>query len=972
MQLTYTILMVFVVCIGFVSVHAASFPPSATWVQGATWEHTLFRTSFTAPDVIHDAVIYTSGVGAFVHYLDGQRIAPENILDPGTTKFESLSLYTAENIAHLLKPGRKQVLSVELGNGWYGMPLGYDKQPKLRVAVLINGNSWIALSPFRCSLGPITTNSIYNGETYDANLEPPSDWQLTTFDDAAWDLAVAVAPTFAPRMALRDFPAIKVNETLDYVDSWSPAPGILVIDFGREVSGVCQFEVNGTSGSVMLHYGEILNHYDAGKGKFVYFANLRTAKALDTLILKKNATGVQQYTIRPKFTYHGFRFVQVNHTGDARLLTIRALAFFTAVKQTSKFSSSSTVINTLHQHILWGQTANLMSYPTDCNQRDERLGWMADAWLSSDEAVANFEMHAFYRSWVRSIVADQNPLTGAVSDVNPSNFRVGINGDPSWELALPWITRVLFNAYNDSASVAEFYAPVREWWALLIKNEASTGMANLYGVWGDWVPPPPAAKVTNSFVSSFSLLQATAILHELAVQQGNNTDATLTANVLVRQCAAFTAAFFNATTKQYDIGHVQTSFALPLALDAICLDNQVPKDVALGLLDSVEAADYHLDTGIIGLKFLFDGLTDRLNRSDVALSIITQPGYPGYAWEWSGDNETAATTLWEVWDAPDEGPYMDSRNHIMDGSVDVWLQAHVGGGLNKRSDGDIHFDPTIASELTAIDEGSLSRQLPNGAHASTKWRRTGGTVCAEAVVGQPITIDCSEAGGVASIDFASVGYPTGTCRGYRHGGSSACLEEITLAFSKACVGQSRCALPSAMWMSLAAGCGLTEASPPTVHGHTQPLSAKVRAECVRPAEYTIEVNASISVAVHLPLGQLDHSHSRVVVSHGGNQSLARTLMDSLHHQFVTVPVVPGNHVLTVSGPRRQPASTVGSCHSCAGKATIFQLSSVTQWGKGVPLSDIVRWEDGCRGQQSCCLPKNGDFVAKFVCDIITY
>ena len=762
----------------------------SVWVERKTTEN-LFRTTFTLPAGFKSAVLYTSGIGAFEAYVNGVR-SNDHVLDPGTTDFAAYSLVSVDDVTKLVQPGAVNTLGFMLGNGWYGMPQGYGKTPKLRFELVLDNGTVAAFSSPSTTvmkIGPIVYDSIYNGETYICDLET-ANWNLPSFNASSWSSAVASATTFAPILVFRDFAAIRVNETLSPVSITTPAAGIQVVDFGREVSGVCEIVVSG-AGSITLHHGEILDHYDPGQGKFVYFGNLRSALATDTYTACTSG-GSANYTYRPRFTYHGFRFVQINTTGSIKLLSIKAKAFFSNVKPTSTLAPGHPTLATLHQHILWGQTANLMSYPSDCDQRDERLGWMADGWLSSDEAASNYDMHGFYRNWVRVMIADQ--VNGMVGDVTPY-IRYGSRpADPTWGMALPYVANLIWLNYGDQGVLREFYNASLKWVEYLASRESQSGMKNMYAYYGDWVPPPPAAKATNSFVSAFSVVYSTQLVLDMAFALNNTKDVPMLQSQLESFLGKFKAAWFNQSTKTFDIG-VQTTFALPMSLLGL-----VPFDVALGLLAEVESTKFHLDTGIVGVRFLFDALSST-GHSDAALEVILQETYPGYAFEWNNDLETHATTLWELWDAPLEGPGMNSRNHIMDGSVDTWMHRHVGGisqeaGSTAYRQLKLHAD--VAEFFSPVRSSNASRKLFRSEvddEVSFAWERHGGVVCEKAARGRPIELNCGSNGGVLSqFDFVSVGNPEGMCQGYAISSSCHQNASLQLQLEQHCLGKSRCVL----------------------------------------------------------------------------------------------------------------------------------------------------------------------------------
>ena len=934
------------------------------WIAGTKKSDHLFRTSFVAPAAVPNgtAYLFVSGVGASIPYLNGRKLN-ENILDPGTTSFADQSLYVIEDVTGILKRGDKNTIAVMLGNGWYGMKDGFDKMPKLRVLLLIDGVAHGVTTPhsWKVAPGPILNSSIYNGETYDSSKEVPG-WENVGFDDSHWQGAKRANANFSPRLYARDFMPIRINETLDVQKSWSPAPGITVYEFPHEVSGFCEITVTGTHGSVMLHHGEILNHYVPGKEHFVYFKNLDSAKALDTFILNRTHT-TATYRYRPHFTYHGFRFVQVNHTGDAKITSIKALAFFSAVPSIANFASSSRTLNTLHQHVLWGQSANLMSYPSDCDNRDERMGWMADGWLTSSEASGNFAMHSFYRAWLRTITVDAIPLHSIynlAADVSPYiQGRGGQPGDPAWGLALPFVARLMNDLYGDIDAMAASFNHTLGWWKYLKMRIETDGAAwgDIYSYYGDWLPPPPAKRVSGQYTSGFAYLYTTQLVIEMGVALG--VDVSEVEAQLAMDLPKFKAKWYNTSNATASgmawvpaSATLQSTLVYPMMLHGL-----VDTATSMELLSLVEGADYHLNTGIISLRFLFPALT-QLAEDAVALRIITQPTYPGWAWEWSGLNETKATTLWERWDAPDHGPGMDSRNHIMDGSVDHWVQQHVGGiQMAARAQHPGEAKPwliraDVAGMATPVTHAAYSTQTPRGLIA-TEWRRTGGTLCAEEYTGHPIVLDCGSDGGVVdAIEFASAGDPHGICTNYH--ADRACHADAVLPLLEGqCLGRQRCSLDH-WWDHRSV---LAQLSPACAKSRR--MVAVVRARCSQPWRHHLSVDVPhTGVVIHVPKAGIHQPTLR----YGSSSTI--TTAQPMAAQELRVPYAdkaffafrvarPGRHSFIVEGAAPEAVksdSGVLQCRQRGHELLVFRSAS------GMSLQELGLAKAACLGQAACVLP----------------
>jgi alpha-L-rhamnosidase len=376
----------------------------------------LLRKNFTITSEIKNAFAYISGIGYSNLYINGHKVGNE-VLNPAWTTYNKRSLYSTYDVGSLLGIG-ENVIGIELGNGWYG----HRKNTKraifqLSIVTSTGPVSIISDESWKTHSGPITYDDVYNGETYDARLEQDG-WNNKNFIDKSWTQVTVVAPPGGV-LSSQLMQPIRPMKEIKPIAFKSPVQGMYIVDFGQNFSGWARLRVQGPAGTkVVIRFAEVLN-----KNGTIYTTNLRSAKATDTYILRGSGT-TEVY--EPRFTYHGFRFAEVTgYPGTFSLDALLGVHVYSSVPSTGNFQSSEKVLNQIQSCILWGQTSNLMGIPTDCPQRDERLGWTADAVLAAEEAVYNFDMGAFYSNFVRDIFDNQNSGESKVPGVLVSDIVPG-------------------------------------------------------------------------------------------------------------------------------------------------------------------------------------------------------------------------------------------------------------------------------------------------------------------------------------------------------------------------------------------------------------------------------------------------------------------------------------------------------------------------------------------------------------------
>jgi alpha-L-rhamnosidase len=673
-----------------------------TWIGGRGH----LRKEFALDAAPKRALVHYAGLGYSELRINGHKIGP-NVLDPGWTTYEKRVLYVTHDVTRMLRQG-PNALGVLLGNGWFKsrallLELDIETADGKRIEVASDA-SWKAAD------GPIVEDSIYNGETYDARLEI-AGWDGPGFDDKAWAAAGAVkAP--AGELSAQLMPAIRVVDTILPLRMTNPGPGVYVFDMGQNFSGWAQVRASGPEGTdIRLRFAELV--YPDGR---INQENLRGARAEDHFILK----GSGEESWEPRFTYHGFRYVEITgYPGTPKVDTIHGRVVHTAVKPVGSFASSKPILNDLQRNIVWGQKTNLHSVPTDCDQRDERMGWMADAQGSTEEAMMNFDMAAFYSNFVRDI-RDVQDEKGQITDTVPYIWGTR-PADPAWGTAYPLISWYMYKYYGDTRILDENYAGLKKYVESL-KALSENGILRLSN-YGDWVA---VEKCPSALVSTFYYYYDTKILADAARILGRPADAKLYDDLAGRIKVAFNKEFYDPKTRSY--GPTQTANTLPLFLD---LAEGAAADGTWDRLtnDVVYGHDSHLTTGIIGTKYIMELLT-RSGRAHLAYDIATQTTYPS----WGYMIANGATTIWELWQKR-EGPSMNSHNHPMFGSVGSWLYKALAG-IDQADDSAGFARLVLRPQMVRdLEYASGSTRTVRG-EVSTSWSRS--DRCVRLEVGVPV------------------------------------------------------------------------------------------------------------------------------------------------------------------------------------------------------------------------------------------
>jgi len=624
------------------------------------------RKEFNIQKQIETAKLYICGLGYYVLRLNGKKIG-DRILDPAQTDYNKIALYSTYDITNELK--ENNAIGVILGNGRCVELYNFDF-PKLIVQIqiqYINGTSEIVTTDesWKVSTGPILENGIYYGEKYDARLEIPG-WDNPNFEDTSWD-NVSVVEGY--NLSSQLMQPIQITKVMSPQKMGSPQPGMYVYDFGQNFTGFVRLKVRGPRGSqVILKFAENLKEDGT-----LNFATNRTAPVNDIYILKGDGEEIYQ----PHFTYHGFRYVELTgFPGVPTMDTIEGYFFHSNIPKVGDFICSNDLINKIHTNIIWGQLSNLMSIPTDCPQRDERHGWMGDAQLAAEEAIFNFDMARFYTKYLRDIQLAQKE-DGSLSDVVPPYWPI-YPADPAWGAAYAVILWYMYWYYGNIRVLKDHYESLKNYIEFL-SNNAKNNILSVGGKYGDWCPPMSivSKRTPLDLVSTWYYYHDTLLFSKIAKILGYDNDFNKYTEKVKEIKDDFNREFLMRTYKYIrtsfaDRAISQTSNVLPLYLNMVPEEKE--KSILNYLIDAIRGHyDYHVDTGIVGTRYIFEVLTDN-GYPEIAYKMINQNSFPGYGYM----IKEGATTLWERWEKL-ESSGMNSHNHIMLGSVDTWFYKTLAG-----------------------------------------------------------------------------------------------------------------------------------------------------------------------------------------------------------------------------------------------------------------------------------------------------
>jgi len=653
----------------------------------------LFRRAFRLTGAVASARIYATSLGLYELYLNGQRVG-DGLFTPGWTSYNRRLQYQTYDVTALLRSGPNAV-GAELGDGWYRGQLGFNGQRNVygkRLGLLLqleiryqDGRTEriVPDSAWRTSTGPILASDIYGGETYDARQERIG-WANAGYDDRTWaPVQTLESPPPKSRLLAPESPPVRRVVELRPVGIRRSASGETIFDLGQNFTGWARLKVNGTAGTVVtLRFAEVLDR----RGD-LYTENLRRANQTDRYTLR----GGGPETYEPHFTFHGFRYVGVRGLpAAADSSTITGIVVSSDLQETGAFETSDSLLNQLQHNIVWGQRSNFLDVPTDCPQRDERLGWTGDAQVFAPTAAYNFDVSGFFSKWLGDVAADQD-VSGSLPWVIPDVLHAdsaNASGTAGWSDAAVIVPWTMYVAYGDRGLLARQYPSMRAW----VEFERRRAGADL--LWqpgwqfGDWLalhsddPSYPGATTNTDFIATAYFAHSADLVAQAARALGKGDDAERYEALFRDVQAAFNREFVSATGRVGE--NTQTAYALAIAFHL--LPDSLIRAAADRLAADVQARGVHLTTGFLGTPQLLPVLGGT-GHLDVAYGLLMQRSYPS----WLYPITRGATTMWERWDGirPDssfEDAGMNSFNHYAFGAVGAWMYSAIGG---------IQLDPQV-------------------------------------------------------------------------------------------------------------------------------------------------------------------------------------------------------------------------------------------------------------------------------------
>ena len=679
----------------------------------------LLRKQFQVEKEIEQAFVYVTAAGFYEFYLNGEKVG-NHVLDPGVTDYRETILYSTFDVTDLLKKGTNAAGAM-LGNGawnfrktegrWsWGSGGASFGNPALWMQLMIvysDGSQSVVVSDgsWKTADGPVTFNNLYGGEDYDARKELPG-WANLDFDDSAWNPAV-VANNPGGKLKSQLTPAIEVTQTLEPVKQTNPEPGAYLYDLGQNIAGWWKLEVKGSPGQVIRIRGaETLNDSLFPKpleeGDIFSTKHRYHAETWTDYTLKSNETEIYE----PRFFYTGFRYIEVT-TGDNQKpehLKVQGRVVRSANERNGMFESSDSLLNQIHRAGVWSQMGNMQSYPTDCPHR-EKGAYNGDGQVIAEASMHDFHMAPFYTKWINDM-RDSQEENGRIPNTSPVLVG-GMGGGVAWGSAYILIPWWMHHYYGDTRILEEHY-PVMKEYLQYLKNLGSKDedpsepfiIDNFDGYWyslGEWCAPGQSDCPNHPVVNTFYYYYNSLLLSKIAEELGYAADAQSFRELSDTIKQNFNRKFFNPETALYGTDETYQTYQL-LALVGDVVPEGYREKVYQTIVDDIKMRDDHLNTGIIGTKYLWPVLVQG-GENELAYRVATQKTWPSFGY-WIENN---STTLLEKWSGE------NSHNHQMFGSITEYFYKFLAGiqspmeGKTTKGYRQIHIEPHVPQDLDFVN-----------------------------------------------------------------------------------------------------------------------------------------------------------------------------------------------------------------------------------------------------------------------------
>lgn len=679
------------------------------WMPGSDINAPIMRKNVNVGKEVKRARLYATARGAYWFYINGQRVG-DGYLNPGWTDFRHRIMYNTYDVTQMLRQGNN-ALGIELGHGWFcddfgwagamwGDQYGYKPSALAMIKVeytdgtnetFVTDNTWKVYNG-----GPLYVNNLYHGVIYDAQREVDG-WKEPGFNDAAWE-KVAILPPPPASTEIQGYVGLEIKNNITLTAKKMTRIGNrFIYDMGQNFAGVPRLKnMKGRKGqTITIHFAEMLypetvpenprapltrEHYERNKGQ-MYMDNYRSAISTDYYTFRGAPEGE---TFEPPFTQHGYRYVSIDGLDEPLPLEdVEGIVLESVGEQISRYETSNADINQLFNNIVWGQRGNFLAVPTDCPQRDERLGWTGDANVFCRTSTYNMMTGPFFNRWFYTL-RDQKSDNGDVGGYYPSLGgtkegapRSGFERGCGWSdvtITVPW---EMYQQYGDLGFVERHYGAMKDYMKFL-ESQAKDYIYPDAFYWGDWLAPMP----TNiSMLSTAYFGYDARLMREMAKALGKTDDAVYYDKLYRNISRAFCNYFFDSEGYTIEGNHegtprmdTQTSYLLPLAF--LELPEDLQQKAVKHLLEAIKRSNYHLQTGFLGTPLLCNVLSN-FGHNDIAYKLYTQTEYPS----WLFPVKQGATTMWERWNSYTikEGfgeVSMNSFNHYAYGAIEEWIMSH--------------------------------------------------------------------------------------------------------------------------------------------------------------------------------------------------------------------------------------------------------------------------------------------------------
>jgi len=640
------------------------------------------RREFKLRAGITSARLYITSLGLYEAQLNGQ-VVGNQVFSPGWTVYAEHLRYRTFDVTKMLSEGKNAIGAI-LGDGWFRGRIGfaggqrniYGKHLALLTQLEVqyaDGSSECIITDknWRAATGPILMNSIYDGETYDARLEH-SGWSSPDFDDSVWSDVRTVEWNMNALKAPLGPPVRRIEKVAPVAVHRSPS-GKTIVDFGQNLVGRLSIKVKGPAGhTVTLRHAEVLEEGELG------IRPLRFAEATDRYTLKGGGTE----TWEPRFTFHGFRYAEVNDwPGELKLEDLNAVVLHSDMERTGWFACSDPLLNRLHENVVWGMRGNFLDVPTDCPQRDERLGWTGDLQVFSPTASFLYDVSGFLQSWLKDLALEQSKVDGIVPPVIPNVMGKPFGG-AAWADAATVVPWVLYQRFGDPGILEDQFASMRAW---VDHVTAVSGQKHLWVTgfqFGDWLDPtappdkPAQARTNKVIVASAYFAYSAGLVAKAADVLGHSELSEHYAALAEKVKAAFAHEYITPAGRL--MNDAETAYTLAIAFDLLPTSEQ-RQHAGVRLDELVRESGYQIRTGFVGTPLICDALCST-GHYTTAYRLLMQREVPS----WLYPVKMGATTIWERWDSmlPDGSinpGEMTSFNHYALGAVADWMHRTIGG-----------------------------------------------------------------------------------------------------------------------------------------------------------------------------------------------------------------------------------------------------------------------------------------------------